>query len=155
MHEATASESGKPAVTVVVPDHSAYLNVLRQAVASTASLMGFDNVTVLKLQMAVDEACANVVEHGRTARKRGIIKLRLDALPEKLVMHVHDDRPRFSPLDQSPPTLEEYFGSSQAKGLGLVIINQFVDEIRHSYRSRTGNRLSLTKYLPKQQLMTK
>ncbi|NQT20296.1 MAG: ATP-binding protein [Planctomycetes bacterium] len=135
-------------VVVVVPDNSGYLNVLRQAVGSTASLMGFDAVTVLQLQMAIDEACSNVIEHGQGADRPPAIRLKLDALPCKLVMHVQDHCSRFSPLEKDVQTLDQYFESSKTKGLGLVIMHQFVDEIRHSYRSDTGNRLSLTKFLP-------
>jgi len=150
MSSAMTKEPCSNEVTVVVPDHSAYLSVLREAVASTATLMGFDQVTVLQLQMVVDEACTNVIEHGSTTRKPGTIGLKLEALPEKLVMHVQDRCVRFSPLEQTCPTLDQYFSGSCTKGLGLVIMHRFVDEIEHSYRSKAGNRLSLIKYLPEQ-----
>ena len=143
-----SGETRKTSVSLVVPEHPAYLSVVRQAVASIARSMGFDEVDVLQLQMAVDEACNNVIEHGERGPKSGSIKLKLDALPEKLVMQVHDRCHRFSPLERQIPNLDEYFGRPSAKGLGLVILRKFVDEIHHCYRTDSGNRLSLTKYLP-------
>jgi serine/threonine-protein kinase RsbW len=132
-------------VIVVVPESSAYLSVLREAVASAAESMGCDGTTNLQLQMALDEACTNIVEHGVTMRGR--IRLKVETMPGKLVMHIQDMCERFSPLDHPAPSLEEYFDSSRTKGLGLFILRQFVDEVKHSYRSRTGNKLKLTKYL--------
>ncbi|HUU69377.1 MAG TPA: ATP-binding protein [Planctomycetota bacterium] len=140
-----SSEPGKSSVVVEVPEHPAYLSVVRQAVASIARQMGFDDVEILQLQMAADEACSNVMEHGRP--KSGKIKLKFQALPDKLVMQVRDRCGRFSPLERGLPDLDSYFRSPTGRGLGLVILRNFVDEIRHSYRPNSGNTLSLTKYL--------
>jgi len=143
-------------ISLTIPEHTAYLNVVRQAVGATASLMGFDSTTVVQLQMAVDEACTNVIEHGRATvpslgRSPGPspgIRVELTALPGKLVMHLHDRCGRFSPLEQQPADPDSYFRSPTHKGLGLAIIRGFVDDVRHRYRSGAGNVLTLTKYLP-------
>ena len=135
-------------ITLVVPEHTAYLSVVRQAVASAAGLMGFDATAILQLQMAIDEACINVIEHGSRGMGSSFIKLKLQPLPEKLVMHVHDRCERFSPLERELPDLNDYFNAPSQRGLGLVILRKFVDEIDHSYRANSGNKLCLTKYLP-------
>jgi len=60
--------TGEPAgnqVAVVAPGHTAYLSVLGEAVAPTVALTGSGRLTVIRLQMAVREACTNVIEHGR------------------------------------------------------------------------------------------
>lgn len=152
-----AARPEKTSVTIEVPEHPAYLSVVRQAVASIAHVMGFDDVEILQLQMAVDEACNNVIEHGAGAcrsgdagaARPGSIRLKFNASPEKLVMQVQDRCSRFSPLERELPDLEQYFRSPTNRGLGLVILRKFVDEVHHSYRSDLGNTLSLTKYLPK------
>jgi len=142
------SGSGSKILTVTVPDHSAYLNVLRQAVVSAALQLGFDEKAALQLAMAVDEAATNVIEHGCRESTPSRIRLELEAQPRKLVMHVRDNCKPFSPLAARIPTLEEFFDSNRTKGLGLLIIKTFVDEVRHSYETGSGNTLSLTKYLP-------
>jgi len=139
-------------ISLTIPEHTAYLNVVRQAVGATASLMGFDSTTVVQLQMAVDEACTNVIEHGKAAAPSPGpspgIRVKLTPLPGKLVMHLQDRCERFSPLEQQPADPDSYFRSPTHKGLGLAIIRGFVDEVRHRYRSGAGNELTLTKYLP-------
>jgi len=138
------SEPVKSSVVVEVPEHPAYLSVVRQAVASIARQMGFDDVEILQLQMAADEACNNVMEHGQP--KSGKIRLKVHALPDKLVMQVRDRCERFSPLEGGLPDLDSYFQSPTHRGLGLVIMRKFVDEVRHRYCPNSGNTLSLTKY---------
>ncbi|HUS58083.1 MAG TPA: ATP-binding protein [Planctomycetota bacterium] len=140
-------DSKSTAVVVSIPEHTAYLSVVRQAVASIAGTMGFDDDAVLQLQMAVDEACTNVIEHGRGGRG-GRIKVKLQAKPGKLVMHVEDQRERFSPLERTLPSRDAYFQSPQTGGLGILILRRFVDDVRHCYKPGVGNKLSLTKLVP-------
>lgn len=143
-----ANESANSILSVTVPEHSAYLSVLRQAVASAALQLGFDEKAALQLAMAVDEAATNVIEHGCRTTHPARISLELETGPEELVMHVHDNCRPFSPLQRPIPSLDEYFDSNRTKGLGLLIISRFVDEVRHSYLADSGNTLSLVKHLP-------
>jgi len=133
-------------VTILIPGNSAFLSVVRQAVASAASVAGFDSTAALQLQMAMDEICANVIEHGESAVEPANMKVIIEVHPEKMVMRLHDRCRRFSPLEHQLQPLEQYLNSRRHKGLGLIIVRKFMDEIRHSYRADRGNYLTLTKY---------
>ena len=46
-----------------VPSSTENLALIREFVSSAAQQAGFDNNEIARLELAVDEACANVIEH--------------------------------------------------------------------------------------------
>jgi serine/threonine-protein kinase RsbW len=63
-----------------VPSSTENLALIREFVGSIAQQSGMDSVDIGKLELAVDEACANVIEHayGHDISKEVIIRASLD-----------------------------------------------------------------------------
>jgi anti-sigma regulatory factor (Ser/Thr protein kinase) len=133
-----------------LPARTRYLAVVRELVARAALEQRFPPPEVTKTVMAVDEACVNIIQHAYSdddSHPTRRIAIELEARPAELVV-VIGDRARcpFSPLEASPCDLEAYFRSGERRGLGLLILRNFMDAISHSFEAGRGNRLRLVKY---------
>ena len=69
---------------MVTPSESRYLDVIREFVAKVATIAGFDDEHVNKIQLSVDEACTNVVKHAYRGMDSQDIKVQIEFNPEQV-----------------------------------------------------------------------
>jgi len=135
-----------------MPGSYAYLGAIRQAVLHTCSQAGLSDDKAAQLEMAVDEACSNIIEHSYGAQRSPVvqaedegIRINLIRAPDRIVVEIYDRGEGFD-LDESPGVqLEDYLGEHRKRGLGLYIIRCFVDEVDYQRGTAQGNCLRLTK----------
>jgi len=150
--EPAAGPAARGAARLVLrlPAETGYLAVIRELVAAAAREYHFSAAELTKVVMAVDEACVNVVQHaygGAPPQRRPPLEVRVQVDPSRLVVIISDRSPvAFSPLDHPTPDLKAYWESAGPKGLGILILRQFMDQVSHSYLPGRGNRLRLVKY---------
>ena len=139
--------------SIVVPGSPNALPTIRTMITRAATRCGFAPEEIAKIEMAVDEACTNIIEHAYNA-------LREHHLPQKPELEVHalehPDRLEITILDHSmhdfpilehaPDCIDEYFSEQKKRGMGLFIIRSFVDDVRHRFIHGRGNELLLVKY---------
>jgi len=137
-------------ITVCVPARLRLLNVVRHVVREAAEAFGFSEEDTAQIVMAVDEACANVLQHGYEAPspERDKVYVRTIFGRDRLIVEVIDEAKRFSPIDRKALDLEEFLEKKQPRGFGLYVIQALMDELEHEYREGEGNRLRLVKHLP-------
>lgn len=127
---------------------SGYLHNLTRIsdfVVQAARQAGLDDRGVYAVQMAVDEACANIIEHAYGGEGRGDIRLVYHLLADGLQIVIYDHGEPFElshvlALDTSAP-LEK----RQAGGMGVFFINQLMDHIEFEFGTPQGNQLILIK----------
>lgn len=105
---------------------------------------GLDEVEAGRCQLAVDEACTNVIEHGYGGEDQGTIELLCQVHEGELVVTILDHARRFDPDDVPPPTLNPTLDELKVGGLGLYFMRQVMDAVEFSYESG-GNKLVLVK----------
>ncbi|HUJ09272.1 MAG TPA: ATP-binding protein [Verrucomicrobiae bacterium] len=139
------------------PGHESYLIYIRAIVADLASKIGFDEHEVAKIEIAVDEACSNVVKHayagGQEWRwQHGDPEIRLDVRTEGdcLVIEITDHGQRFDFANYRPAEIDGHLREMVSGGYGIPIMRRFMDEVQYSSNDQTGNTLRLVKYLKKQ-----
>lgn len=138
------------------PGHGSYLAYIRTLVADLARKVGFPEEDVAKIEMAVDEACSNIVEHAYSPKKEWQWKHRhpeiaLDVRVEdsKLIIEITDHGQRFDFTSYRPDDIAERVQKMQTGGYGVAIMRQFMDEVRYESSPETGNVLRLVKNLKK------
>lgn len=94
---------------------------------------GFCREEILRLQLAVEEACANVVLHGY-GEEEGEICLRALVDGDRLSVTVEDEGGPFDPTACSPPRLEEDLEGRGIGGLGVHLMRSLVDGISYEFR---------------------
>jgi len=138
------------------PSHGSYLAYIRTLVGDLAREVGFPEDDVAKIEMAVDEACSNVVEHAYAAKKEWRWKhrhpeIRLDVRTEdnRLIIEISDHGQRFDFTAYRPDDIEERLRQMKTSGYGVAIMRQFMDEVHYNSSDADGNTLRLVKYLKK------
>jgi len=100
------------------------------------------------VQLAVDEACTNIITHGYADIDPGSVILDLELEPDKLILSLTDFGHSFEPGNMPVPDVDASIAERELGGFGLFFINQSMDEV--DYRvTEDGNTMALTKYLSK------
>lgn len=111
-----------------------------------AEQAGVTEEILYDLQLAVDEACTNVITHGYADMDPGSIILNLEIDPAKIVIAITDFGHAFEPGNAPTPDVEAPIEERELGGFGLFFIQQTMDEM--NYRStEDGNTMILTKQL--------
>ena len=142
-------------VTIHLPCQFEYLRIARQSIIDVCARAGLSEYKTAQLEMAVDEACANIVEHsyGKDPHKPTIpnhpgMQINLSSNPEKVTVEIIDYGKGYAYESQSEVHPDDYVKNERERGLGLYIIKNFVDEISYTRaESDEGNRLRLAKYI--------
>ncbi len=122
---------------------------IRALVVGSAEKLGFDAENIAKIEMAVGEACTNIIEHGyQTQPLRDQIEVVVETFPDRMEITLLDYSTVNFPVDAMPGiALDEYIETQRSRGLGLYIIRTFVDHIEHRFVCGQGNQLRLIKFL--------
>ncbi|HEX8550755.1 MAG TPA: ATP-binding protein [Abditibacteriaceae bacterium] len=121
---------------------------IRELVVESAESCGFDAQDVAKIEMAVGEACSNIIEHAYlTQPLRLEIEVQVHTFANRLEVTVIDFSTINFPVDEMPGVpLDDYIDAQRRRGLGLYIIRNFVDHVEHRFICGQGNELRLIKY---------
>lgn len=132
------------------PADMAVLSWVRGVVVHTAEQLGFDGDDLHKIELSVDEACANVIEHAYTSPPEDslplVIRLEADALC--LRISVIDRGIGAGDLPGAVQSIEEYTRVKRFRGLGTYIMQRFMDEVEFSQMPGEGTRVSMVKNIP-------
>ncbi|MEU4218868.1 ATP-binding protein [Actinoplanes sp. NPDC026623] len=88
------------------------------------------------LELALTEACANVVEHAAGADG---IEVRLDLAPDRCAIDVADNGPGFDAAAVAPPD------RGDDRGRGLLLIKALSDNVRMQSTPRRGSLIHFEK----------
>ena len=132
-----------------VPSSTENLALIREFVGSTAQQAGLDPTEAAGLEMAVDEACANVIEHayGHDVTKEVIVRVTLDG--ETLSIDIEDTGRGFDPGAVGQEELEQLISKRKTGGLGMRLMTKLMDEVRYEIEPGKKNALHMTKRLRK------
>lgn len=128
------------------------LFTMHQFVRRAAIDAGFSNVPLGDIELAIVEACANVVKHAyrNTAPDAGRIEINVTANPERLEVSLTDwGEPFDPPKGRVPrPDVEQMAREGQRGGMGIFFMQSLMDEVSWDIRPGERNHLRMTKYRP-------
>jgi serine/threonine-protein kinase RsbW len=116
-------------------------------VAQSAREAGFDEQDLYGIQLAVDEACANVVQHAYAGQAPGDMEVSCSFDDQMLVIRVRDWGRGFVPEDVPEPDIDAPLEERCLGGLGLFLIGQFMDQVQYMLDPQRGNEITMTKRL--------
>lgn len=136
--------------TLDVPSSTQNLALIRDFVTRVASQAGLSEVEVGQLELAVDEACANVIEHayGDDSTKQVMIRAVFDE--DTLRINVIDTGRGFKPGDIEQADLKDLIAKRRTGGLGMRLIKRLMDEVHYDIEPGKRNELRMVKKLRKQ-----
>ena len=129
--------------------HLESLNDFREFIKEHgASVPGVTEEILYDVQLAVDEACTNIVSHGYAGLDPGSIILDLEVEPDQLRVTLTDFGHSFEPGSAPVPDVGAPIEERELGGFGLFFIQQSVDEMDYQV-TEDGNKMRLIKYLTK------
>lgn len=133
-----------------VPSNTENLAMIRDFVNGIGTRAGLPASEVAKLELAVDEACANVIEHayGPEVVKEVSVRATLD--DDTVQIDVVDTGKGFDPAAISPQNLEQLVAERKSGGLGMRLIKTLMDEVHYEMIPGQKNELRMIKRLKKQ-----
>lgn len=129
------------------PARTEELRHIREAVEREALNFGFDSETAFRLSLAVDEACANIIEHAYHDRPGGKFSIEILTQANMFVVTVTDSGKSFQPNPLPRLDVRKHVRTRKSGGLGLHIINLVMDAIDYAETAEHQNRLRMVKYL--------
>jgi serine/threonine-protein kinase RsbW len=129
-----------------VPADLDRLAEIRQFVEKAAAIHTADEQVVWDVVQAVDEWVANIIVHGYRHHP-GSIDLVVRAARGSLVISITDRAPVFDPTRAPEPDLSLPLQQRPLGGMGIHLIRQTMDEMRHREVAGGGNELTIVKHL--------
>lgn len=114
-------------------------------VRKIAQTGGFERFAVYSIEMAVDEACSNIIEHAYGGEGKGDIDCTCSVDDHAIVITLTDRGKPFDPSTIPQPILTDDLDKRQAHGLGLYFMRQWMDEV-HFNHNGSENVLTLVKH---------
>ena len=99
-----------------------------------------------KIQLAVDEACTNIIKHAYSSQG-GAITIFFERNDNTVVITIQDRGKPFDPAAIPPPDLEAEIEKRQIGKLGLHLMRKLMDEVSYSFDPEEGNTLVMKKRL--------
>ncbi len=120
-----------------LPDIAAFIE-------SSVEQAGVDPRAHFDLQLAVEEACTNVIEHAYDGGG-GELEVCFETRGDDVCITVRDWGRPFDPNQVSQPDLSQPLEERQIGGLGLYLMEKLMDEVKFTFTS-DGNTLVMVKH---------
>jgi anti-sigma regulatory factor (Ser/Thr protein kinase) len=127
-----------------IPADLANLGTIAEFIARTLRECDIDEEVLFAVQLAVDEACSNIILYGYPEGEAGTITITCTVDEESVRVMIADDGRPFDPLTVHPPRLDVSLEERQIGGLGVHFIRTVMDGVVYSYENGR-NVLKLTK----------
>ncbi len=114
-------------------------------IVEQARAAGFDEHATWEVQLAVDEATTNVIQHGY-GEKQGYIKLITEIHGDEFKISIYDDGQRFDPNNVPEPDFDSPLEERRTGGLGLYLMRKLMDRVDFRF-DNSQNILVMTKQI--------
>jgi serine/threonine-protein kinase RsbW len=132
-----------------VPSSTENLALIRDFVSGIGAQVGFDENEAARLALAVDEACANVIEHAYQLEDTHEVTVRVVVDQDAITFEIVDTGRGFDPGLKTPEAVEELVRQRKSGGLGLRLIRTIMDDVQYRIVPGEKNELRMVKKLKK------
>ena len=132
-------------LTLTVPSSTENLALIRDFVTSVGKQARMSDVDISNLELAVDEACANVIEHAYGHDRTKEVTIRAIFDENEMRISVIDSGKGFDPSKVQSETLDQLINERKSGGLGMRLIKTLMDDVRYEIVPGQKNELHMTK----------
>lgn len=128
-----------------VPSSTRNLAIIRDFVTRVGEQSGLPEGELAKLELAVDEACANVIEHayGHDSTKEVVVRATFDE--EEVRIEVVDTGRGFDPEHVPSEEVSHLVEERRRGGLGMRLMKTLMDEVHYEFEPGKRNELRMVK----------
>jgi sigma-B regulation protein RsbU (phosphoserine phosphatase) len=131
--------------TAIFPAKFEQLDAIREFAAQAARDGGMNDSDVYSVELAVDEACSNIIEHAYGSNQDGDIECTCESDGAALTVVLRDHGKAFDPSIVPEPDLKSGIEDRRVGGLGIYMIKQVMDEVHFDPLGEAGNLLTMVK----------
>lgn len=133
-------------VTMIFPGCFDSLAKIGEFVVRAAQSAGLDATATYAVEMAVDEAATNVIQHAYGGEGLGDIECTCYINKRGLKIILRDQGRPFDPSSVPEPDIRASLEEREEGGLGLFLIRKLMDEVRFEFTPDSGNVLTMVKH---------
>ncbi len=131
-----------------IPNDLKYLPLALTFVREAAGLAGFDVRDRQCIELAVEEAAANVIQHAFAPGEKAGFEIRLNPMATGLEITIHDKGLPFDPASVPDYRPAESLEAQSAAGLGSFLMKSGIDEVEFRNLGFQGKETRLFKRYP-------
>lgn len=132
-------------ITKTFPGNFKSLAPISKFIISEAEEAGFSPSDIYAIQTAVDEACANIIDHAYGGENIGEIEIRVFEVKDALYIILKDHGEPFDPTKVPEPDITSPLEIRKERGLGIFFMRKLMDNVVFEFSQSTGNTLTLVK----------
>jgi serine/threonine-protein kinase RsbW len=121
------------------------VTLVREFVARMGSELGLEPQVMFDLQLAVEEACTNVVLHAYDGQG-GNLQISFEPIEGGVRVVLRDFGAPFDPQAIPLPNVKAPLDQRPLGGLGLYLIQQVTDQVGFEFDEAQGNTLTMIKH---------
>ena len=132
---------------LIVPGRFDRLTEIAAFVTQAARAAGLNDDEVFHVEMAVDEACSNIIEHAYAVQSGDINLACTCSTTGELEIVIRDSGQPFDPVEVPLPNTDAPADLDQLSegGLGLYFMRKLMDDVRFEFVQGQGNTLTMIK----------
>ncbi len=132
--------------TETFPGRFDSLSKISTFVVQAAQEAGLNPSAVYAVDLAVDEACTNIIEHAYGGEGKGEIQCTCQVTDKGLTVIIRDHGKPFNPDRVHSHQVKSHLKDVRSRGAGLYLIRKMMDDVNFEFSKETGNVLTLTKH---------
>jgi len=125
---------------------SSNLKLIREFVVRIAQEADFNEEDMHKIELAVDEACSNVVKHAYPDNENNSIEIEVSFDSRAFNVKVQDRGCGFDPNRLPQTDMKTYLEKYQVGGLGIHLMKSLMDLVEYNINPAKKNQVILTKF---------
>ena len=134
-----------------IPSQTENLELIREFISNITTKVGFDSEDVNKIELAVDEACTNVIKHAYEKDEKQSIDIAIKIDYYKITIIITDRGKGFDTNKIKTPDMKEYLAEMRVGGLGIYLMYSLMDEIDFDIKPGIKNQVKMVKYFLKKE----
>lgn len=120
------------------------LGVIRLFIGDIARKAGFNEDTISDIELAVDEACTNVIKHAYHYDANQQIDIAVELNDRQMAIVISDHGSGFDPDSIENP--DQRIRKHARGGLGIALMKKIMDEVSFSIQPGIRNEVRMIKY---------
>jgi serine phosphatase RsbU (regulator of sigma subunit)/putative methionine-R-sulfoxide reductase with GAF domain/anti-sigma regulatory factor (Ser/Thr protein kinase) len=138
--------------TAIFPARFDELDSIRGFATQAARDAGMDDSETYAIELAIDEACTNIIEHAYQGENRGDIECSCEFDAAGLTVVIRDHGKPFDPSTITTPDMDADIDDRAVGGLGVFLMKKMMDEVRFEPMGESGNVLTMKKRRKKKRI---
>ena len=124
------------------------LELIRNYINTVAGKSGLTEDQIQQIEMAVDEACTNVIEHANAFDDRKSLTVQIKHKIGEFIIEITDrGNAEFDPNNVEKVDLKEFVHQRKTGGLGIHLIKNLMDDVEYFIGNGNQNRVKMIKHI--------